>query len=430
MNRKILTVVASMSLFAQNAFSLGSGGIGTEILSTRNLALGGTIQSPKHDPITVYSNPALIGDGGPLKTTVGVNYVHFSAERSGAGVTNDKMESQNIAVPNFAFSHALSDGKFGVGLAIVSPYGLATNWGENSSLRYIATESRLETIDITPAVSYRHNDFLAVGFGADFFFTDASIQKKINGDVLNVSLGGGVTGARDVNSELKGDGEGTGYHTSIAITPNERNQFSATYHSEVETRINGFVELKGLTNAGAVAFGGANFNTGAVTKIYLPQNVQLGYMRNGERWTFLANAAWYDWSKNQQLFVNVPTVQGLRSTIPLDWKDVWSFSVATAYQQSNKLAFNFSAYYLPGVTPDQTFSPLIPDLDRYGITFGPSIECNNVSLDLIYNPIFFASKSVTNNHGAAVAPGTGASVNGDYEAMVHIVGLNFNYRFN
>jgi long-chain fatty acid transport protein len=432
MKVRILAALIACSLVSSELFALGSGGIGSEIISAKTLALSGSVLV-EHDPGNVYLNPAMLSDMGQYNTSVGASYLSYSSDRSGSN-GSDKMETTNVVIPNFAFAHSLMDGKIGIGLGVFSPYGLQTEWKGTSNVRYVATKSDIKMIDVTPAVSYRFTPQWAVGVGADYFSTiGATLEKKIPVDLVNTLLGTPTAGTPDGNSKLDGDGAQWGYHSSVLWTPTEKQAFSATYHSEVKTRIEGDLELTGLSGASAFVFGGTTYKTDAITDIFYPQNVQLGYrLSPSEAWKFYANAAWYNWSANNQLGIRLPNATATQKAvaetpIPLQWRDVWSFSLAASRMLNEKWTIDGGAYYEPYVYPAASFSPAVPDTDRYGLNIGTTYSAEKLSLSFVYNPIFMKKRSVTTSNGYVA--GATPNISGDYKGTIHVVGVNARYHF-
>jgi long-chain fatty acid transport protein len=353
------------------------------------------------------------------------------------GASAAKMDTTDVVVPNGYFTKQFMGGKIGFGLGVVSPYGLQTSWGDTSSVRYVATTSDIRMMDVTPAVSYRPSERFAVGAGVDYFSTyKATLQKKVSVDAVNVGLGGSPAGLPDGNSKMDGDGDGWGYHAGVLVSPTPKHHVGVTFHSEVKTKIEGQVELTGLSgaSAGPNGFGGTNFKTKARTDLFYPANVQIGYRFDPNvKWSFFANAAWFHWAANKQLTIVLPDATATQQAIagkpvPLDWKDGWSVSVAGKYKLNERWALNGGLCYEPAVYPEQTFSPSIPDMDRFGISVGPNYRNGNWGVDAVYNPIFMRRTTINNKIGQANA-GPAGDISGTYKGQVHIVSVSARYFF-
>jgi len=429
-----LGLAFAVSLMPVRLFAVGSGGIANESLSAESLSNLLGVTGTKTDPMAVYNNPASMSDLGRSNTSIGAMYFNTHGERKGANGTSDTMKTGSVVVPNFATVVGL--GNLAVGFAVISPYGLETEWSETSNVRYVATKSRINMLDITPAVSYRVSPQFSFGAGADYYSTfDADLQKKVPVDVVNFVLGFPTLGAPDANSRLSGDGEAWGYHTGLLYNPTAAHTFGVAYHSEVKTKIEGDLELTGLSGASAAVFGGTDFKTRARTDLFYPQHVQFGYKYDhDDKWQAGFNVAWYDWSSNKQLEIQLPDATPTQRAIagqpvPLQWRDVWSVSIGGFYQFTEAFKLNLGAYYLPAVYPESTFSPAVPDLDKIGISVGPSYTRGSWSLDSVYSPVFYRKTTINNSVGQSSTGLASADISGEYEAIVHIIGVNVRYKY-
>jgi long-chain fatty acid transport protein len=159
--------IASCILFflAPKSYSSGSGGISNEVTSASSLSNVLIIAGSNEDPTVTYHNPSSIGNLGKYNASIGAAYFNFSAKHSGPN-GSDKMKTTNAVIPNFSATQSFNEGKFGIGLAVLSPYGLSTEWSDTSNVRYVATKSELKMINVTPAISYRPTQKFALGIGA------------------------------------------------------------------------------------------------------------------------------------------------------------------------------------------------------------------------------------------------------------------------
>ena len=434
MKFKAIAILGVSLSMISNAFAVSGGSIGTGLYSAEQLANPANVAGGLTDPMVTYTNPASLGEIGKYNTTLGGLFINLDSERSGNSVATDSSDTSSNYLPSFGFSTSFMDGKWGFGLALLSPYGLETEWSNTSSVRYLATKSSIKMFDLTPAVSYRHNEKIAFGFGLDYFkVTDASLERKFSPDVVNFLLGVPTLGSPDGHVKLEGDGSDFGYHLGVLYNATEKHSFGATYHSEVKMELEGDVTMTGFTGAGIVAMGGANFKTSAVADLFFPQNVSLGYgFTPNEEWRVGFDAYWYDWSGNQELLARLPNANATQKAIaqapiPLEWKDVWSFALSSTFKANDMWKFNGGLYYISAAVPDRTFYAALPDLDRIGVSIGPSLSYNNLTIDTVYSRIFFNDRTVNNNMGTDVSGIAGG--NGDYSVDADIFGINFRYKW-
>lgn len=431
---------------ASNSFAIGGGFIGNEVPSARAVGEGfvGTA-GQNDDPTAVYTNPAAMTALPGTQATFGITWENIHGEYQDSSGNDTKERVTNAGVPNMAVTQNFMDGKLAAGLSTQSPFGLETYWPENSPLRYVATDSRLDLVDITPAVAYQVHPMVSVGAGADYINVfNATLNRAVNVNGVNSSLGAPTTTSPDGSSSLNGQAASWGYHAGVVFKPTEQHAFGITYHSKVDLQVNGSVSLAGMSGAMAGLFGGSNFSTSAYTDLILPENVQFGYaFKPNDKWIFEADMSWYHWSAEQDLNIRYPainpnTLQGATqlailnqgNPTPLNPRDAWGFAAGANYKATDRLQVRSGFFYVPSAVPQSDFSPAFMDLDRYGITVGAGYALTErLGIDVAYNAIFTHSETVTNNVGANTTGNPAYNINGNYSDFANLVAVNLTYRF-
>lgn len=104
------------------------------------------------------------------------------------------------SAPNFYFKTDISPSiKTGVG--INAPFGLKTDYGDKWMGRFQADKSEVKTININPAIAFKVNNQLALGFGVSAMWTEATLTRQVNQVMADES---------DV--KIKGDDWGYGFN--------------------------------------------------------------------------------------------------------------------------------------------------------------------------------------------------------------------------
>jgi len=434
----ILGVILTLFIVSES-WAIGGANIGNEALSARSLGQGAVgIAAENDDPATVYSNPAGMTRLMGTQATHGGTWENLHGNYTSAAGASSKMRSIDVGVPNFAFTQNLIDGKLGVGLGVESPYGLETHW-QDGPLRFVATNSRIHLVDVTPGVAYQVIPMMSVGFGADYFNTfDASLEKHINVDDVNTSLGAPTAGSPEAVSRLSGSATNWGYHAGITFKPSEQHSFGLAYHSKVKLTVNGTASITGLSGASALVFGGSNYATSAFTDIFLPQNIQFGYaFKPNDKWMFEADTAWYDWWSGRELNVRYAETDPTRLAVlnsgnpePLTQRDAWSFATGANYKATEALQVRGGFWYEPWAMPESTFTPALLDLSRYGLTAGVGYAFTpHIGVDLAYNAIFFHTRHITNTLGLTSTGDPRSDISGQYTDFANLVSLNLTFKF-
>jgi len=443
-----LAVLLSLGMLSQS-FAVGTAGFGNEAFSARSLGEGGVgVAGTTEDLGAIYANPAAVTTLAGTQATIGGTWENLHASYEGNNQSSN-MRSIDVGVPNLAVTRSLMNNKLGAGLGVFSTYGLETHWPGDGSLRYIATNSRLHIIDVTPSVAYQILPQLSFGIGADYFnLNTADLEKNVNMNNLNnaILISNGFppafAGLSDADSKLSGSAANWGYHTGLMYRPNEQHSFGLVYHSPVKLNINGSVSLTNISGAPAQAvFGGSNYTTSAYTDLYLPQNLQFGYSyQPNDKWQFELDTAWYGWDSNKDLNVRYPdataaqiallTNNGAGNPTPLNWHNTWNLETGLNYKYDEHLQLRGGFYYEPAIVPESSFSPSLPDLSRYALTIGTGYAFTpSFLVDLAYNAIFEHNRSINNSIGQNSTGDPTVTTAGTYKNFTNLISLNLTYRF-
>lgn len=448
--RSSLAVILSAACQSQ-LLAVGGGFIGNEVLSARSAGQGYVgVAGVSDDPTAVYANPGALTALKGTQITLGSHVENINGSYENSAGAKTKERTVNVLVPNLAVTHGLMDGKLAIGLGVLSPFGLETHWDSNSPMRYVATNSRLHLVDITPAIAYKVHPMVSVGVGADYYnLNKAQLDRQVYTDGVNTSLGFATSGAADATSSLQGQAASWGYHAGVTVQPSEKHSIGLSYHSKVNLRVKGNVTLRNMSGAMATVFGGSDYSTAAYTDLVLPANLHLAYgFKPTEKLSLEAETSWFHWSDGRDLNVrysetsttrlSVLTNSGSGNPTPFNGHDGWSVAAGANYVLNESWQVRTGAWYVPKAIPESAFSPALMDLTRYGLSLGAGYAITkSLTLDAAYNAVFFHNRVINNsvqNNGSGIPDGTtlGSGVaqsNGTYKNMANLFALNLTYRF-
>ncbi len=444
--RSGLAVVLSLGV-GQNAFAIGGDFIGNEVPSARAAGQGYTgVAGQNEDPTAAYTNPAAITSLKGTQATLGLHWENIRGDYKDNAGMETKERMTNVIVPNFSMTQSFMDGKLAAGLTSQSPYGLETHWDANSPMRYVATNSVLHMVDISPVIAYQVHPKVSIGAGVDYVnLFDAQLDHQINVSAINTSLGAPSL-SPDATGSLRGQAANWGYHAGIVIQPTEQHALGITYRSKENLHVNGNVTIRGMSGAMGAVFGGTDYTTSAHTDLVLPSNVQFGYaFKPNDKWLFEADTAWYHWSEAKDLNVRYTETDPTRLAVltnfgngnptPLTLRDAWSFAAGTNYKVSEKWQVRGGFWYEPHAMPETTFSPAFMDLSRYSVSVGAGYALTqSVTIDAAYSAVFFHNRTINNTvqqNGTGIPEGAipGVGINGTYKDFANLLALNVTYRF-
>jgi long-chain fatty acid transport protein len=157
-----------------------------------------------------------------------------------------------------------------------------------------------------------------------------------------------------------------------------------------------------------------------------PQMAIIGLaVRPMPRLTVEADIQWTNWdtlnSQTVRFDQKTPFVQD--TALPLNWRDTWTVRIGGNYQINGSFNLRAGYVYDPSAVPDETISPLIPELNKHMATVGFGLHKSRWSIDLLYEAIIGESRRVDN-----ALPGL-AQHQGEYQSVAHAAGLSILYRF-
>jgi long-chain fatty acid transport protein len=411
----LLSVLFSHSALA-GGFSLYTEGSVSEL---GVFAAGSAAQAP--DPSIGWYNPAglvLMPEDGIVFSGVGVlpnTSLSGTSTYQTTGVP-DYIQSfeglngaRNAVVPALHLAHPLGE-KAVLGLSIVSPFGLSTDWGGDSALRYAGTLTELLTLVVSPEIGGYLNDHLALGVGLDLEWARVTFN-AIAGSPAALqylqSLGGLVTPTTlDSRSENTGDSFGVGFHAGLlAFFNDEHTRIGLNFQSAIEHRFEGKSTLTGrladpsLDSTTAVY----QLDTLSSNDIRLPNITTLSiYQDMAEHWSLLGSVVYTGWSvfKTTQLDnvagFDVETGEQAPITILTEqhYRNAWRFALGALYDFNERWTWRLGGGFDQTPTVNAERDGRLPDIDRWAVAAGLHYQPRpSIGFDLAYVYLWGAGSS-------------------------------------
>ncbi|MBS0357898.1 MAG: outer membrane protein transport protein [Proteobacteria bacterium] len=406
---RLFSSVAFFSVFSTTVFASGFQLFEQNAIVAGNY--GASLAVDTHDASIGYFNSAGLTDIHNPQAVIGGDVIfsslYFKGNTSVFGIpvaSNAEAATRNVApIPFLHLSMPLSD-RIVVSLNAVVPFGLATDWQDISPVRYSATKTSIQSLNIGPSVGFKITDNLSVGAGFDTQYVKATLDSAV------------FTGVSDLISHNNADGWGYGWHIGglYKITP--KTQIGASFRSQVGQHLHGTSELR--NPAGATLF--ANSNVKAA--LTLPSTTILSLLHNyNKKLSFSGTVAFTQWDSVQSLVIQ--NVQGIGTTstvtIPQNYRNTWRASVGTNYQLNTQWLLRAGVGYDQTPTTENNRNMRLPDGDRIGLAIGAHYQATkSVGVDMGYTHLFMFDGLVHN-----VAAPQSAAVNGRTSNNADILGL-------
>ena len=316
---------AGFALLEQNTSGLGN-------------AYAGQAASAQ-DASTIFFNPAgmtllpdrqIVLSANGVKPTANFSNTASTPPAGRAGLTGNGGDAGDWAVvPSLYAAFAITpDLRLGIG--INSPFGLKTEYDAPWFGQYQALTSKLETINVNPALAYRVNNWVIPRCGSQLAEAKAELSNM-------VYLGA----AGDGQAQVEGDSDAWAATSRVPDQPGHAAEGIA-YRSNIKQDLEGDVTFTlpaGFPALPAVA------NGPVTASIDSPETASLSvFQRFNDKWDIMADITWTHWSRFQDLTV-LRSNGTVLTTQPENWSDTWRFSIGLNYRATEKLMWRFGTSY-------------------------------------------------------------------------------------
>ncbi len=416
------------------------------------------------DATTNYSNPAGLVNLKNPEFVAGGTIIDSSAQFSGqacggastlgAGACNLTPASANGGttsfVPEFSYGMPITDRLF-AGISVTAPFGLATNYGDDTALRYQATKSTIETININPNIAFKFTDQFSVGAGINAQYMNADLDSYSNlspnptATPILTPLGvfpGTIQYPTD--SQLKNSAADWGWGWDVGglyqFSPGSR--IGLMYRSAVQHTLDGSSKYSGgggqatIDGFGVVAAQPyPTFKTDTSIDIKLPAVTTASFYQDlTPQWALLGTVNYTQWNSIQNITLNDIAFLNTSSTSliapplarpsvnPQNFDNTWTYALGTEYKLTEAWTLRAGGAYDQSPINNTDRTVRLPDSNRWTGAVGAGYRINQyVKVDAAYSHIWFDDAPI-NQPGAGVSQYTSSSI-GNVDVSANIYSL-------
>jgi long-chain fatty acid transport protein len=369
------------------------------------------------DGSTVFWNPAgmswLEGSGVVLSADYILPDFKFTSSPGGstwAALGDGGNGGVSTPVPAF-YAYTTLNPQLAVGLAVNAPFGLSTEWDSQWAGMFYAIKSKVQTLNINPAISWKVNEHFALAAGVSYQELKATLTNAVTPMILTAQ--GRVDGS---------DWE-WGWNLGALVDFGQGTRLGATYRSAI-----------GYTITGNLSFNDpalAPLNGGAKADLRLPQTFSLALSQKfTDELRMLLDVTATRWDSISTLTVIATSgpAAGPVSSTPLNFKNTWRAGAGLEYQLNAPWLLRAGAAYDRAPVQDAYRTPRLPDSDRtwlaVGARFAPAPAW---AIDFGYAYLWFKDAP-----SELATPPTSQFPNtlvGTYKSSTSIVGLQVGFHF-
>lgn len=345
---------------------------------------------------------------------------------------NGLQGAEDAFVPAFHYALPLGE-QAAFGLSVVSPFGLSTNWGTTSPVRYQATLTKLLTVNVSPELAGKLTDNLSMGAGLDLQWAKVNFNSVLGSPAALQyleGLGALVTPTTlDSTTDNQGHSFGIGFHAGLLSKFNDdHTRLGLNYQSKISHKFYGSSTLTGpladpeLTDPDAVF----RSNLLVSNNVELPDVLTLSaYQDLSAKWALLGSVVYTGWSSFKSIELNnVAAFSGtsgeqvlVDSTATEDYRNIWRWAVGANYHVNDKWMMRFGGGYDQTPTVPAERDVRLPDADRWALSIGSHYQIKpNIGIDVGYTYLFALNDANVNK---TQAMGLVSSSNVNARANVH-----------
>lgn len=426
---KMLPVLLVLLFTASTSFAAG---FRLPEAGVKAMGMGFAFTAQADDPSAIYFNPAGLTQLKGQNIMVGLTYVRLNGEEFTGTTPVDnttviKSETQktlNLFIPNAYYTRTTDSGNVSYGVGIFAPFGLGQEYKNQSTsiFRNQITKIDLQTVVVNPTIAFNVGEVLSVGFGIDWMYGMATLEKTPwNPGLVPVAQNGNV-----FDLKLDGDGYAWGYNFGLLLKPSPNFRIGASYRSPFTLKIkDGDVTLSNINPGVAPALAGLTSTKGSAD-ISMPATFALGAAYTMGKLTVEADADWTFWHSYRSLPIdfkdNRPVLPD--SNQAKNWNDVIALRLGAEFRVTDPLALRAGFVYDPSPVPADTMGPDLPDAHRFNYMVGAGYKVANWTIDAAFMYVDKFDRTV-NNQSLATLTG----FNGTWSGDSWLVGLDLGYHF-
>lgn len=364
-----------------------SAGFGLYEASARGNALGGTLVGSTKDASAVYYNPANMTEMTNVSVMVGATMVWLYSDVAVDSRGQQDMNPGIFCIPNFYVTTPVWGDLF-FGLGIYCENGLGTQYGDCWDLAGDTVKTTLEQFTLNPNLAYKLTDWWSVAAGLKLSYITFYNKKHPYWGAPGYKL----------TSELDGDSFSMGYNFGTTFRLFESRDFGrlnlgVVYRSQIKHNIKGDFDICGTVGGRPYSSLGGDLHSDASARLTLPQSLTAGlnWDSPNEKWHAGFATTWTQWSCVDTISFKIPARKPITREIssydlPLEWEDVWRFSVGLEYDATDDLSLRCGYVYDMDPSSEDRGTTMLPGGHRSIIGLGAGYYIwESLRLDVGYN---------------------------------------------
>lgn len=339
---------------------------------------------------------------------------------------------QFSVIPSLHYVAPINDW-IGFGFSVDAPFGLKTNYGTSTPLRYAATLTSISVVDISPSLGFKVTDKGSLGLGFDVQKAWAEFDSQAVLLTPQPLFSTNVVPGLTATSTNKANDTGYGFHLGALYEFTDCLRAGLSYHSQVVHHLSGSSKFRGdIANALA---GGPLETARARANLTLPPYTAFTvYDHFMPQVAVMGSIIYTQWSTFKTLTLNqvagaisvpppdfVAASSNIQVSIPENYRNTWNLSVGADYYVTDRITLRGGLGYDETPITNAYRNIPLPDNNRYIIALGGHYQASKaVGLDLGWTHFFFSQAQV--NPPPQVTGGQTVTTSGNVNGGADVIG--------
>ncbi|MGD8376078.1 MAG: outer membrane protein transport protein [Acidobacteriota bacterium] len=401
-------------------------------------AQAGAFTARADDASAIFYNPAGITALEDWQIVFGSSVLFLGETQFRSPTLGDDEMVRNKAYPTHLYLTNRASERISWGIGAYTPFGLETEWDDQSPLRFSSQHAEVRAIYLTGVLGIRISDSFSVAAGLTYVTGEVrAFSRFINLDSL-APITTPPTLGQEAFTNLRGDDTDYTYTLGLQYRNPDGIHLGLSYRGRARLELDGSVTFEGVPDA---LIGlqpplqplSAKFVDGPGSSVLpLPAGAVFAVGWVGDAWSFEFDAVWTEWSsfgelplqfENQSSFGPIPIVAD--QVVPENWHNTMSWRVGVGYAFNDRHEIRWGLYADQNPIPDTSVRPSLPDADRQSaqVGYGYTMPGGLFGVDAYYQYIRFAGRDVPE------VPADDSVIAGSYATRISILGASLRFKF-
>jgi long-chain fatty acid transport protein len=422
-------VLLFTAILAVGSTAFGSGFLIPE-QGAKASGMAGAFAATANDPSAMFFNVAGIAQLRRIELYSGGTIITFKNEFRGdpndefSAGTSGFYRRHTFFPPNGYGVYPIGD-NITVGVGMFAAFGLRTNWEEPWIGRFSSRDANLKSVSVQPSIAWQNDaGTIALGAGLEYRRLKITLDQNIplSGTGVNPFTGRLVDiGNAHLTSEY---GDDLGFTVGALFKPTPTLRFGASYRAPME------IDLDGEADFTQILTGSPQIDAIVATQLPVDQKIKTSFPFPAIATIGVATSAIQDWdiefdvmrttwSEFDELTVNFQTTPANSFTRVQNWHDATSYRLGANHKATEEWDVRLGVLYDENPQPTEAVSPLLPDSDRTGVSFGAGWHHGRTFID--GGVLLLDLKERSTN-------GQSTELNGTYKTNATLWFINFGLR--